>query len=62
MPKYPEIHVQLSGNAFAILGNVSKELRRGGVSKEDRDAFLKEATAGDYNALLNTCSNWVDVS
>lgn len=56
-PKYPKIFVQLTGqngNAFAILGIVNKALQRGGVSKEDRDAFMAEATNGDYDHLLQT--------
>lgn len=63
-PRYPDIEVQLSGgdgNAFFILGAVSKALRRAGVPKEERDAFLDEATGGDYDALLQCCMRWVVV-
>ena len=62
--KYPNITVQLTGNdgnAFAILGSVSKALRRNDVPKEEIDAFYSQATAGDYDALLNTCMEWVNV-
>lgn len=62
--KYPEITVKLvgeDGNAFAILGNVQRAMRRGGVPKEEIDEFLKEATSGDYNHLLATCMKWVEV-
>ncbi len=62
--KYPNITVQLSGNdgnAFAVLGSVSKALRENGVSKEEIDSFYSEATSGDYDALLQTCMKWVDV-
>ena len=63
--RYPEIEVELvggSGNAFAIIGAVNKALRRGGVSEEERDAFMEEATSGDYNHVLQTCMAWVAVS
>jgi hypothetical protein len=50
------------GNAFAILGAVNKALRRAGVSQEERDAFMAEATAGDYDHLLQTVMRWVWVS
>ena len=63
--KYPDIHVQLTGrdgNAFGILGTVQGALRDHGVSKDERDAFMAEATSGDYNSLLRTCMNWVSVS
>jgi len=62
--RYPEVAVELvgsDGNAFAILGAVGKALRRAGVSKEERDAFFAEATAGDYDHLLATAMRWVDV-
>ena len=62
--KYPEIVVELigrDGNAFAILGAVRRALGRGGVPKEEQDAFTEEATAGDYNHLLATAMAWVNV-
>lgn len=63
--KYPEIEVQLTGqdgNAFMILGLVQKALRRAGVPKEEQEAFIAEATSGDYSHLLQTAMNWVKVS
>jgi hypothetical protein len=62
--KYPDVFVQLSGrdgNAYAILGAVRSALRRAGVSREEQDAFIEEATAGDYNMLLAVCMSWVEV-
>jgi hypothetical protein len=64
-PKYPEIRVELvggSGNAFAILGAVRQAMRRAGLPEPEREAFTKEATAGDYDNLLATAMRWVDVS
>lgn len=64
-PKYPDIEVQLSGNdgnAFAIMGNVSKSMRRAGVPKKDIDEYIKESTSGDYDHLLQTAMKWVNVS
>ncbi len=61
--KYPHINVRLvgeDGNAFAILGRVNHALRMAKVPKEERDAFIKEATSGDYNHLLATCMDWVN--
>lgn len=55
--KYPNVTVKLTGedgNAFAILGRVQRALRRAQVPKPEIDAFLKEATAGDYDHLLQT--------
>ena len=64
-PAHQEIKVNLEGvdgNAFSILGTVSGAMRRGGVSQEDRDAFCKEATSGDYDHLFQTVMRTVDVS
>ena len=63
--KYPEIEVKLTwvnGNAFAVIGAVTKALRRAGVPAEEREAFTKEAMSGDYDHLLQTCMKWVEVS
>ena len=62
--KYPEITVELlggDGNAFMILGKMQQALRRGGVSQEKIDEFKKEAKSGDYDHLLQTCMEWVEV-
>ena len=47
-------------NAFAILGKVQKALEKAG-QKEEAKKFLEEATSGDYNNLLQTCTKWVRV-
>lgn len=49
------------GNAFAILGRVSKALRRGKCSEDFIKAFMKEATSGDYNHLLQTVMEVVEI-
>lgn len=62
--KYPNVEVRLvgyDGNAFVILGRCSQAARRAGVSKEEIDAFMEEATSGDYNHLLATCMKWFNV-
>ena len=53
--------VGTDGNAWALIGRVSQALRRGGQSKEFIDAFVKEATSGDYNHLLCTCMKVCEV-
>jgi hypothetical protein len=63
-PKYPNIEVQLTGNdgnAYYILGSVSRALRRGGVSPDEVSEFTSEATSGTYDHLLRTCMKWVTV-
>lgn len=65
MPKFPEVEVQLvgeDGNAFAILGRVQRSMRRARIEKSEIDAFMAEATAGDYDHLLRTVMATVSVS
>lgn len=62
--KYPNVTVKLvneDGNAFTILGKVGRALRRAGIDEDELDTFRKEATAGDYNHLLQTVMCWVNV-
>ena len=64
-PKYPDVKVNLSGsdgNSFAILGKVSRALRKADVGDAEAKAFFDEAKSGDYNHLLQTCMKWVSVS
>jgi hypothetical protein len=50
------------GNAFNILGLARKAARNAGWTKEEIDAFMKEATSGDYNDLLAACMEHFEVS
>jgi hypothetical protein len=62
--KYPEVEVKLTGtdgNAFSILSKVKRALTRAGVSEEELDAFYKEATSGDYDHLIETCYQYVNI-
>lgn len=64
-PLYPDIEVQLSGengNAFAIIGRVTKALRRAGLGKEVIDAFQDEATSGNYDNVIQTSMRYVTVN
>lgn len=61
-PKYPFVKVNLvgeDGNAFSIMGRVSKAMRKAGISQDEIDKFHYECTSGDYNNLLQTCTEWV---
>jgi hypothetical protein len=63
MAKY-DVNVELvghDGNAFAILGRVSKALRKAGASPAEVKLFMDEATSGDYDQLLQCCMRWVNV-
>mgnify|MGYP001607778281 CR=1 FL=1 len=61
-PKYPEIEVQLTGedsNAFSIMGRVTKAMRKAKVPSDEITKFTEECMRGDYNNLLQTCTEWV---
>jgi hypothetical protein len=63
-PKYPHIKVQLTGNdgnAFAIMGAVSKALRRADVPAEEIAQYRAASMASDYNNVLFTAMVWVTV-
>ncbi len=62
--KYPDIEVELSeqdGNAFSIIGRVSKALRKANVPQGELESFRKEATSGDYDNVIQTAMKWVNV-
>jgi hypothetical protein len=42
------------GNAFAILGRAHRAARKAGMPEEQWKAIQAEATAGDYDHLLQT--------
>ena len=65
VPKYPQVHIELTkedGNAFNILGKVSKLLRSVGCDDKEVNRFFTEATAKDYDHLLRTAMRWVNVT
>ena len=49
------------GNAFFILGTVIKALRQAGYDKGFIQQFQDTATAGDYDHLLKTVLEYVNV-
>jgi hypothetical protein len=62
--KYPEVQVQLvgtDGNAYALLGVCKNAASKAGLTKDQINEFLKEAMAGDYDHLLNTCMEYFEV-
>lgn len=62
--RYPNVKVRLvseDGNAFNILGKVTRAMRVAGLTKEQRDEYMQEATRGDYDHLLQTTMKYVEV-
>lgn len=64
LPKFPHVHVRLTGtngNAFAVLGKALRALKDASVSREEIDAYQSDATSGDYDHLLLVTMRTVDV-
>ena len=70
--KFPDLTVRLvgeDGNAFAIMGRVSSELRRflrsEGYERVEIDKIVKqyqtESMSGDYDNLLRVAMSYVNV-
>jgi hypothetical protein len=55
------ILVGRDGNAFAILGACQRAARKANWTKDQIDAFMKQATSGDYDNLLGTAMRYFDV-
>lgn len=65
IPHFPTVSVTLTGtdgNAYSVIGLAAKAMRLAGVSVDDRDAFVDEATSGDYDNVLATAMRWVEVN
>jgi hypothetical protein len=63
--EYPHIEVNLTendGNAFMIMGLVTRAMRRAGVDAESIDAYRAEAMSGNYDNLLQVTMRTVNVS
>ena len=63
--RYPDVTVQLTGmdgNAWGILGRVSKALRAAGVEQKYIEEYNEQAMSGDYDNLLRTTMEWVEVA
>jgi hypothetical protein len=62
--KYGDVTVQLvgqDGNAMVIIGRVAGAIRRA-HGKDAADAFIAEATSGDYDNVLATAMRTVNVT
>lgn len=64
--KHPEIEVQLTGtdgNVFALMGTVTRALRRAGINSTEIKEFTDEVTNSEsYDHALQTMMRWVSVS
>lgn len=62
---YPHIKVRLvgeDGNAWAIMGRVTRAMKKAGLSQQVQDEYRAEAMSGDYNNLLYVTTKWVGMA
>ena len=55
--KYPEVQFQITDadpNAFGIMGLAQKAARKAGLTKDQIEEYIEEATSGDYNNVIST--------
>ena len=63
--KFPQVNVKLTGhngNAFVVMGRVSRAMQRAGVDRKDIDQYKKESMSGDYDHLLQVAMSYVNVA
>jgi hypothetical protein len=53
--------VPADGNAFSIMGAVSKAMRRAGASDEVIKKYQEESQSGDYDNLIQVAMRHVNI-
>ena len=51
----------IDGNAFSIMGVVSRALRKAGFNKEHIDKYMQESMSGDYKNLMRVAHKYANV-
>lgn len=62
--KFKHVQVQLTGNdgnAFAIMGAVSRAMKDNDATDEEVNAYFEASQSGDYDNLLRVACATVDV-
>jgi hypothetical protein len=45
-------------NVFAIIGRAQKAARNAGLSRQEIDDFVDDATSGNYSDLVDAVGRW----
>ncbi len=53
--------VGVDGNAFFIIGYVTRAMKREGFSKEEIDEYRHQAMSGDYSNLVVVSADYVEM-
>lgn len=52
--------VGVDGNAYVVMGYVKGAMREVGMSQDEREAYVTDATSGDYKHLLCVSMDMLD--
>lgn len=52
--------IGIDGNAYSIMGYVSRAMKDTGHTKEEVDAYLKDAMSSDYSHLVRVSNNMIE--
>lgn len=52
--------IGVDGNAFNVMGYVRRAMKETGFTREEIEAYTKDATSGDYNHLLVVSIDMID--
>lgn len=52
--------IGVDGNAFSIMGYVRRAMKETGFTKDEIEAYTKDATSGDYDHLLVVSIDMID--
>ena len=52
--------VGIDGNAYSVMAYVARAMEREGKSKEEIEAYYKDAKSSDYNHLLAVSFDMID--
>ena len=56
-----EIMKNGDGNAYSIMDRVTKAIKKEGAKDVDIQKYRMEATCGDYQNLLTTSMDWLEM-
>lgn len=52
--------IGVDGNAFSIMGYVRQAMKETGFTKDEIEAYIKDATSGNYDHLLVVSIDMID--
>lgn len=57
----PIVFGPIDGNSFAVMGAAKKAMEKSGIDEKEIKSMIDEATSGDYNHLLSTIMEYVEL-